>query len=380
MIYFIILFVILGAAIGIKPEQQKDKKGLLIVIVAFVCLVCGLRDMLGGYDNYIYGEIFDSTAQDIRMGYPLPMWTAFSWEHSEQLYSVWTVLVAFFTTNRYIFLLITAVAFYTLLYRHLIKYSDYPFIALFIFLCLYYFFTFTYLRQILAISISWFAIPYAIERKPIPFFVITALGTLMHSGAVMFVLLYPIANRRFTRNQYIGFFVIAFLVGLTPIGSFLVSTLGGEINEAKAEETATGNGDARLDYILEAGFFMWYFINNYRRIGHSHYSTCMMNIAFLFILMLLMFVRFENGGRLAWVFMIGIACWVAEGIAHTRKTDMAKIAMYGMMCLLYLRIINGWGELLNPYKTFLTNGVRYDDIWEKNEYDHRYDEDKLYKW
>ena len=106
----------------------------------------------------------------------------------------------------------------------------------------------------------------------------------------------------------------------------------------------------------------------------------MMNIAFLFVLMLLMFVRFENGGRLTWVFMIGIACWVAEGIANTRKLDVTKIAMYTVMCLLYIRIIYAWGELLTPYKTFLTDGVRYDAIWEKNEYDHRYDEDKLYKW
>ena len=50
------------------------------------------------------------------------------------------------------------------------------------------------------------------------------------------------------------------------------------------------------------------------------------------------------------------------------------------MGLLYFRILLSWGLLLSPYKTFLTNGVREDDfIWEENEYDHRYDEDKLYK-
>ena len=108
---------------------------------------------------------------------------------------------------------------------------------------------------------------------------------------------------------------------------------------------------------------------------------CMQNIAFLFMLTLLMFVRFENGGRLTWVFMIGIACWVAECIANTERNDISKTVMYIVMTLLYLRIVFAWGNMLTPYKTFLTDGVRaYDIIWQKNEYDHRYDNDKLYKW
>lgn len=99
MIYFVILAIILGAAIGIKPEQQKDRKDLLIAIVTFVCLVCGLRDMLGGYDNYLYGEIFDATAMDLRMGYPISQVAALNWEHSEKLYAVWTIFVAFVASD-----------------------------------------------------------------------------------------------------------------------------------------------------------------------------------------------------------------------------------------------------------------------------------------
>ena len=381
MIYFVILAVTIYAASHIKAEQQEEKRGILAAVIAFICLICGLRDMLGGYDNYIYGEIFDLTALDLRRGIPFPLVAAFRWQHSEVLYAVWTTMVAHVTTNRYFFFLITAVTFYALLFRHLTKYSQYPFIALFIILCLFYFFTFTYLRQILAVAIAWFAIPYAVDRKPFFFFPIVVLATLIHSSAVMFGLVYFFANMQLTKNQYVYTFIATFIIGLTPIGTFLVSFFGENINEAKAAETIKYSGSARIDYVLEAGFFLWFYLRNYKKVGDGHYSICMQNIAFLFMLTLLMFVRFENGGRLTWVFMIGIACWVAECIANTERNDISKTVMYIVMTLLYLRIVFAWGNMLTPYKTFLTDGVRaYDIIWQKNEYDHRYDNDKLYKW
>lgn len=381
MIYYIILGVILWAAIKIEPELQSEKRGAFAAIIAFICLVCGLRDMLGGYDNYVYGEIFDRTALDLQRGVPLPLVAAFQWQHSEPLYAAWTTIIAHVTTNRYIFFLITAITFYVLLYRHLTKYSQYPFIALFIILCLFYFFTFTYIRQILAVSIAWFAIPYAVDRKPFHFFPIVALATLMHSSAVMFAALYFIADKQFTKQQYVYIFIGAFVVGLTPIGSFLVSFFGENINEAKAAETVQHSGTARIDYVLEAVFFLWFFYRNYERVGEGRYSVCMQNMAFLFMIILLTFMRFDNGGRLTWVFMIGIACWVAECIANMERSDISKAVMYIMMSLLYLRIVFAWGNMLSPYKSFLTDGVRNPDyIWGKNEYDHRYDNDKLYKW
>ena len=54
--------------------------------------------------------------------------------------------------------------------------------------------------------------------------------------------------------------------------------------------------------------------------------------------------------------------------------------IFGILSILYFRIINAWGVLLTPYQTFFHNENRKGDyIWEKYEYDHRYDDNKLYK-
>ena len=41
MIYYLILAVVLGCAVGIKPKEQSERKGLLALVVAFIAIVCG---------------------------------------------------------------------------------------------------------------------------------------------------------------------------------------------------------------------------------------------------------------------------------------------------------------------------------------------------
>ena len=381
MIYYLILAVVLGCAVGIKPKEQSERKGLLALVVAFIAIVCGLRDMLGGYDNYIYGEIFDATARDLRNGVDFYATAAMTWEHSERGYAVYTVLMAYLTSNRYIYFLITALLFYSVLYVYLRKFSRYPFIALFFFLCLYYFFTWVYIRQILAVLIVTAAIPYAVKRNPIPFFAIVAGGVLFHSSAIMFAPVYFVANIKFRKDQLIPIFFFAFVLGLTPFASWLVGTFGTPINEGKAGDTMTAVGTARLDYIMEALFFIIIIYSRYTKLQLNKMTLCLMNIVFLFALTLLMFSRFENGGRLTWCYIIAASCMMPEVLIQAGKDVWIKWVSYVIMIFLYLRILSAWGYQLSPYKTFLTNGVRaYDPVWADYEYDYRYVEDKLYKW
>jgi hypothetical protein len=117
----------------------------------------------------------------------------------------------------------------------------------------------------------------------------------------------------------------------------------------------------------------------YDKIPDDVLTTCMLNIALLFIFTLLFFVRFTDGGRLGWCFMIGIACTVAQICAKDTSGGI-RIGTSIVMAILYVRVLLAWGVQLSPYKTFLQDGVRKGDtIWQRNEYDHRYDNDKLYK-
>lgn len=346
----------------------------------FVALVCGLGDMLGGYDRYIYGEIFDVTADDRTRGVPMFSSAAFYYVENEPGYAFYNYVLSYVTSNRYIFIFITTLLIYGLLFRHVKKYSNYPITAIFLFFCIYYFFTFTYLRQVMALCIAWFAIPFAVQRRPIPFFAIVALAMTFHNSALLFCGAYFVANLHLSRKQIIIIIGLSLALGLTPLSSALFSAIGGAVNEEKTEFSLVGASNARLAYIVESGFFLYFILRHYHALGRTAMSRCMVNIALGFIFVLCFFVRFLDGGRMSWYYLIGIYCTMAEVIVQKNKRQVGFWIILSVVIGLYLRVLVGWGIQLRPYKTFLEEGVRDNDvIWEIYEYDHKYDDNKLYR-
>ncbi len=376
-IYFIAYIIIL--VLALNQDRTKQNLKILAVWTILICLICGLRDMLGGYDSYIYAEVFDVTSDEIDRQIDVWKTPAIELNSSELGYGFYNVLLAFLTANRYIFLFITTILIYISLYHHVCKLSKYPHLTFFILFCMWYFFSFTYIRQVMAACIAWYAIPYAISRKPVPFFTIVLVAVSFHNSALLFFAVYFLAEKKFTKQQIFYFSLLSLLVGLTPIGHVLFDILGGAVNEAKAD-LANKNDSGRLEYVLEAGFFLFLIYNKYDDIAKTNKSLCMLNIALLFIFTLTLFVRFSDGGRMSWYFLIGIANTTAQLSMKNKKNLPVKLITIIMMTLLYFRIIFSWGIYLSPYKTFLTNGDRINDpISERYEYDANYAKDKFYR-
>src|SRR5574344_1048435 len=379
MLIYIILYIIMvySTFISSKRMSKRDNHYLLMILVFLSAMVCGLKDMLGGYDCYIYGEIFDMTSIEVHQHVPLFRTTAILQNLNEEGYGLYNVFLGYITNNRYIYILITTILYYAAIYRHIRKYSKQP-----LFFCFYYFFTFTYLRQMLACAICWFAIPFAIKRKPIQFFSIVVLAASFHNSALLFGILYFIAEKRFTLKQVYIILGMALFLGLTPLSTFLMQNLGGMVNQEKSltsVEAANEYGNARLDYFIEVITFLFFFSIIYRNMLKDKLTICMANITFLFMLILLFFIRFTDGGRMSWYFIIGFCCLFPQ-IQETFK--IKKTYRYYLIVLfsfLYFRILISWGPLLSPYRTFLkTNDKTDDPIWILYEYDHNYDNDNLY--
>ncbi|MDY6131325.1 MAG: EpsG family protein [Prevotella sp.] len=379
-VYIFELILVFVCALYFTSAKLQQQKAVLAVIVLFVALVCGLGDMLGGYDRYIYGEVFDTTVDERASGVHIFLTSAFNYAEKEKGYALYNYLLTYITSNRYIFILITTLLVYAALYRHIIRYSKSPLLAFSLLFCIYYFFTFTYLRQIMALCVAWFSVPYAIRRKPIPFFAIIALAATFHNSALLAGGFYFIAGYRFSKKQVWMIVTGALVLGLTPVSSFLFNTLGGTVNEEKTQLSSSGTGGARIEYIIEAMFFLYIILRRYERIGKDKLSLCMLNIALGFIFVLCFFVRFQDGGRMSWFYLIGVVCTIAEILAKEARGSYLRIVTLSFMAVLYLRVLTLWGIQLSPYKTFLTNGIREGDVIEEMyEYDRNYSNDKLYR-
>ena len=105
-------------------------------------------------------------------------------------------------------------------------------------------------------------------------------------------------------------------------------------------------------------------------------------MALMFCAILLLFIRSENGGRIAWYYMIGVISTITYIVHRKRVNPMLSKTLIIVCLFLYVRIYNSWQTYNNlyPYKTFLTNGHRTPDYsYENYEYDENYDKDKFYR-
>lgn len=363
----------------------KSNKKIHIYAMAYFMVALGvfigLGDMLGGYDRYIYGELFDDMANVTRDGGNPWLSDSFSFYGSEFGYGTLSAIISFFTSNRYIFIFILTLIIYILLISSLKEYADNAPFAMIMFMGLWMFFTFTYLRQVLGCTIAWLSVKYIIERDLKRFLLVLFIAFSFHNSAIIFLPMYFFPIRKFSERTIIITMIVALIMGLSPIPQGLFEAYG-EIDANRVRESYAVEQGFRFAYLFEAVFFLFVILVNYRNIPNKPQNIVMLNIALVFCAILLIFVRSENGGRLSWFFMIGLLCTLSNICIVNKKLTRSGLLMIIVSLTLYMRVYNAWQEYLNlyPYKTFLTNGYREGDYsWEHYEYDHNYDINKFYR-
>ena len=378
-LYLLIFFIPVFFFLSTNPGRNQHSSFLFLFLLGLSFFV-GFSDMFGGYDRYIYGEIFDNIADVTTIKGDYSDSLLYNFYSNEIGYTLLNVLISFFTENRYIFILIVTLIIYTLLFISIKKYTvNYP-LATILFLGLWFFFTFTYLRQVLGATIVWLGIRYVIERKFWKFMVVVLIGFSMHNSAIIFFPLYFIPQRKFSPKLIVGIMLSLLVLGLSSIpNSFFEVYESSSIVERHAEYNASGG--LRVAYILEAFFFLYLILKNYKNIPNDKQHVVLLNMALVFCGILLLFVRSENGGRLSWYYMIGIISTLTFIYSYRYNIQtLGSFLIIGVCLFLYLRIYTNWQayNLLSPYKTFLTDGYRDNDIIRKTyEYNYNYDEDKF---
>ncbi|MBF1411134.1 MAG: EpsG family protein [Prevotella histicola] len=378
MAYYIILFVITTILAWFYSGNAKVSKPLFFSFCLSVGLFVGLADMLGGYDRYIYSEVFQDMHEYVTKG------VLFSEEFlyffgKEPVYGLINDFIAFFTPNRYIFILVYTLFLYIVYAVNFYRYTKNPFFALLVFEGLMFFFTFTYLRQVLAAGVIWLSIPYVAQRNFKKYLLFVILATLIHNSAAYMILLYFIPRRKFEEKHIVLFMLALLIIGVSGITKFIFSISGDFVNNARIAGYAdTAEMGFRIEYVIEATLFLSILLLNYRRIDEDALSLTLANVYLMFCGVLLFFCKSSDGGRISWYCLIGIIA-ILERLCRPKSAVPLK-GFITMMCfVLFYRILSAWGILLYPYKTFLTPGIRQGDyIEEMYEYDHAYDNNKLY--
>ena len=382
-IYLLILAFAIVCSFFIKKGEAKSS-ALLVLWFGVLALFVGFSDMLGGYDRYIYGELFDEVA-DVRLaGGDVKTAYIFELYASEWGFSWLNVGISYITANRYIFILILTITIYVLLFISFRRYVDnYPF-AIMLFMGLIFFFTFTYLRQLIGVGIGGLSIAYAYKRNFLKFLAVVLLATLVHNSAIILLPVYFLAKKQFSKTTVVWVMLFCLVIGVTGIPYKLFDLYGSVSDmEGRGQKYAENEVGFKVEYILEAFFFLYFILRNYEKIPNTPSKTILLNMALAFCAILLIFIKSLNGGRLGWYYLIGLISTLSLIVPNAKRITSQYLALVVFSCFLYLRILLfSWGPLgtLYPYKSFFTNGVRKGDwVHDKWEYDLDYDIDKFHR-
>lgn len=381
MIFAIPLFFYL------KGGSVNRNKPFLIGFTVSLALFVGLSDMFGGSDRYIYGEIFDNIADTITEG--RNPFRSEGFLFFEKGFSIVSLLVAFITENRYIFIFLITLWIYYNIYKVFERhFSNYP-LAFIIFLGMIFFFTFTYLRQVLAYTIAWLGIQSLLDKDWKKFSVIILITAFMHKSGIVFAIMWFLPIKKWKPKQVVLALLACAAIGLSGITSSLYDAVMASGLMADQGNDYNAEGGARIAYVAEVVLFAWMILKNYDRIEDNRQNIVFLNMAWAFCCFLLLFIRSSDGGRVAWFFTIGIV-YCMTLIATTKKITRGNVFARNnvpffliiLMLVLYGRVYNSWNQTnsLYPYKTFLTDGHRSPDFYFENyEYDSAYDGDKFYR-
>lgn len=381
MIPYLIIFIITTFIAFKRFGKPKVSKPFFFAYCVFLGLFVGMGDMLGGYDRYIYGEVFQSIAMNTRYGDGSILEVFIRFFSTEPLYGMMNILVGSFTPNRYIFISLFTLIMYVLYADSIYRYTSNPFFSLLIFLGLMFFFSFTYLRQMMACGVCWFAIRYVIERRFWRFLLFVVIATLIHNSAAYFLILYFIPLQKYPRVVVLRVMIFLLLIGLSGVTQYVFKIAGDSLgNEKIAGYQESAVYGLRIDYLIEAVFFLVILLRNYSQIKTDKYNLTIFNIYLMFCGVLFLFCRNSDGGRISWYCMIGVMVLMSD-LCHPKSAvnlrSFVAILSFGLFC----RILTGWGSvgILYPYKTFLTNGhTGSEEVYQRYEYDENYDYDKLY--
>ena len=382
MISYYLIFVISLIYYFIQSRKRVLSPTLFFSFMLIIALFIGLGDMIGGYDRYIYGEVFDSIADEMRGERKLSR-LFYLVNGKEYGYFVWQVIVSIFTPNRYIFILVTTLTIYYLFFRVMKEYMlEYP-LSVVLFMGMMFYFSMTYIREVFGVAILWQGVKYIWKRKFWRYVSVVLLAASFHGSILIALLMYLIPIKLFSKKMITFSLIMCLLIGMTPLPNLILANTGslteksiGGVNAYELEDQGF-----RIEYVLEVLFFIWLIFKSYDKIDEDKRTLTFLNMTIGLCLILLFFMRFGQGGRFAWPFYIGVFYMIPYTISKQKTSVWMTPMVIVLFSLLFVRITIAWESLNVPYKTFLTDGMPAGDgtIFDKYEYDLDYVNNKFHR-
>lgn len=228
-VYIIVIAVFLILCLA-GEEMKKNRQWLLLAMTLFLIAFAGFRGNDVSKDHSIFQAFYDKA---------LPFQTLFSnpgaFFKAAKVEPTFLILASFIKTYLpgwgFTFLMVLfAFLSVTLKVKAIVKYSEFIFLSLFIYLCnTYMLHEFIQVRAGLAAALAMLAFEPLVERKPWKYLLIMLLAILVHYSAIIFLPFYFLNTKKINPVVYIAVIVVPFLLSVfhfDPISLLLKYDLG----------------------------------------------------------------------------------------------------------------------------------------------------------
>jgi len=359
MIPYILIFLFNIFFINIDfYSKNKNKKFLFLFLVN--TLFVGLRAMIGGFDVYIYSEIYEASN-----------YLVLTYEPFEIGFRFFLVFLKLFSNDRHFLLFVVALITFYIHYRYLNKYSPLFYFSAFIFFCKFFLMSFVYLRQELAMCVLIASIPFIIKRNLFIYSLFLIAAFFIHKSSIIFLPAYFIYNFYFKKETIILIGLLIVIIAVTPLNNFLLSSLIEQFQDDKVEIYFNKSNGFNFFYLIETLIFIVLLIkykNSFDRIAHGRFFY---NGFLLYILITLLAVNNATFIRFSWYFLffmfVGLAyIYTFITSINSRKIYMFFFLLYFSALFFRLLILYDGGDFM-PYKMFFQDFDR-NGMWDFMEY------------
>ena len=237
MLEFSILYAILILILLIS-QLSVNKKFYFISSILILTILAAFRGPNIGNDTHEYIRLFEQINSGV------------SENTRYEVGYIWLNRILYTISNNYqIIFILTSILIYYSFGRFIWKYSYSPILSVIILFSYgFYSFTFSAIRQGLAIAILLFAFDFIISGKILKFLLLICLASLFHSSAIFFIFAYLARYLKPSLKTFIIFVLIGF-AGVVVFSSIL-NFMFGYFSMYEHYESSSYVGDAGIGNIL----------------------------------------------------------------------------------------------------------------------------------
>lgn len=358
-------FLLLGGAVDVFGKNERKKHMLFVFSIILLIGFLGLRGFIG-WDWWAYYPSYNN----------LP--NGFNYEIG---YEIWSNIFYKIGLSYHHFTFINTVADILILAYVLKKYSKYPIFSMFLFLAVQGLsFEVDLLRNAKAVLLFIISIQFIKERKIIPFLILNILGMTFHMSSVIYLPMYFILNRNYSRkiilpliilgNIYYLFDTKLFIHILEYMSSVLPAAVGGKITSYLSIIPQNYKLPVGTLYFERLVTFIMVFFFLHKEKNHREkenpYSLIMENSFYIFYLIFLFTSEFFIASTRIGILFI-YANWFLWGdiIENLRDTKI-KAAVFLIAVLIGgNRIYNHFdfngNKILYRYENIITDHKSYEE-------------------